>query len=120
MTGHIELRPASMPLCSPADTIELIGFTHTMTRHAVRREWTYVAVHRGHGLWTHVYEVVNLDGAFGDEIHLIRVMPGDRRDEARSWALLAGKGNKLTGAPGSRDVAVHKTQESKCLLPATP
>jgi hypothetical protein len=125
MTGHLELRPASMPLCGPADTIELIGFTHTTSRHAVRREWIYVAVHRGHGLWTHVYEVVNLDGAFGDEIRLIRVMPGDRRDDARSWAL-ARKGNVLTGVAegGSRtasaDGTVNTTQEQRCLLPAVP
>jgi hypothetical protein len=130
MTGHLELRPASIPLCGPADTIELIGFTHTTSRHAVRREWTYVAVHRGHGLWTHVYEVVNLDGAFGDEIRLIRVMPGDRRNDARSWAL-ARRGQELTGvAEGGGDTAsagspadtipVNTTKESRCLLPAAP
>ena len=125
MTGHLELRPASMPLCGPADTIELIAFTHRTSRHAVRREWIYVAVHRGHGLWTHVYEVVNLDGAFGDEIRLIRVMPGDRRNDARSWAL-ARRGQELTGvAEGGDDTAsagstVNTTKESRCLLPAAP
>ena len=119
MTGHIELRPASMPLCGPADTIELINFGRGTGRHAERRQWTYVAVHRGHGVWTHVYDVVHRPGPFGKEIRLIRVLPGDRRDEARSWAL-AVKGSKLTGAPGPRSVAVHTTQESKCLLPATP
>ena len=76
-----------MPLCGPADTIELIGAAHGTGRHAERQEWIYVAVHRRHGVWTHVYDVVHLPGAFGDEIRLIRVMPGDRRAEARSWAL---------------------------------
>mgnify|MGYP006202201013 CR=1 FL=1 len=37
MTGHIELRPASMPLCGPADTIELINFGRGTGRHAERR-----------------------------------------------------------------------------------
>ena len=57
-----------------------------------------MAVHRRHGVWTHVYEVVQLTGAFGDEIRLIRVMPGDRRSEARSWAL-ARKGKRDLPAP---------------------
>jgi len=87
MTGHVELRPEAMPLCGPADTIELIGAARGTGRHADCREWTYVAVHRGHGLWTHVYDVVQLPGPFGNEIRLIRVLPGDRRAEARSWAL---------------------------------
>jgi hypothetical protein len=115
MTGHHELRPESLPLCGPADSIELIGFTHTTGRHADRQEWIYVAVHRRHGVWTHVYEVVHLTGAFGNEIRLIRVMPGDRRAEARSWAL-ARKGNE-TASAGS---TVKLPQESRCLLPAAP
>jgi hypothetical protein len=119
MTGHHELRPEAMPLCGPADTIELIGSSRGTGRHTERRQWTYVAVHRGHGVWTHVYDVVHLPGPFGKEIRLIRVVPGDQRDEARSWALTV-KGSKLTGAPGPRGVAVHATQESKCLLPDTP
>ena len=117
MTGYhepqpAELRPESLPLCGPADSIELIGFTHTTGRHAERQEWIYVAVHRRHGVWTHVYDVVHRPGPFGKEIRLIRVLPGDRQDEARSWAL-AVKGSKLTGARG---VAVHTIQESKRLL----
>jgi hypothetical protein len=125
MTGHLELRPESVPLCGPADTIELIGFTYRTSRRAERQEWIYVAVHRGHGTWTHVYEVVQLTGAFGDEIRLIRVMPGDRRADARYWAL-ARKGNVLTGVAegGSRtasaDGTVNTTQEQRCLLPAVP
>jgi hypothetical protein len=125
MTGQHELRPESLPLCGPADTIELIGFTHKTCRHAERQEWIYVAVHRRHGLWTHVYEVVQLTGAFSDEIRLIRVLPGDRRNDARSWAL-ARKGQELTGvAEGGGDTAsagsrVNTTKEQRCLLPAAP
>jgi hypothetical protein len=143
MTGHHELRPEAMPLCGPADTIELIGSAHGTGHHAERREWVYVAVHRGHGLWTHVYDVVHHPGPFGEEIRLIRVLPGDRRDEARSWAL-AAKGKRLAGTAGhgkfagtagygkfagtaERDgamamagSAVDTTRESKCLLPAAP
>jgi len=115
MTGQPELRPETLPLCGPADTIELIGSTQGTGRHAGRQQWIYVAVHRGHGVWTHVYDVVHHPGPFGKEIRLIRVLPGDRRDEARSWAL-AVKGSKPTGAPGPRGVAVHTTQESKRLL----
>jgi hypothetical protein len=120
MTGYhepqpAELRPESLPLCGPADSIELIGFTHRTSRHAERQEWIYVAVHRRHGVWTHVYEVVHLTGAFGDEIRLIRVMPGDRRTEARSWAL-ARKENEFTSAGST----VNTTQEPRCLLPAAP
>ena len=83
----------------------------------IARQWIYVAVHRGHGVWTHVYDVVHLPGAFGEEIRLIRVLPGDRRDEARSWAL-AGKETNYCAR--HRQCAVHTTQESKCLLPAAP
>ena len=63
-----------------------------------------MAIHRGHGLWTHVYEVVNLDGAFSDEIRLIRVMPGDRRNDARSW-VLARRGQELPAWPKGGDDA---------------
>jgi hypothetical protein len=106
MTGHSEIRPEAMPLCGPADTIELIGSARGTGRHADRQEWFYVAVHRGYGLWTHVYDVVRLPGDFGDEIHLIRVLPGDRQDEARSWTR-ALKGDKLTGVTEEEDNA-HK------------
>ena len=125
MTGHIELRPASMPLCGPADTIELIGFARGTGRHAERRQWIYVAVHRGHGLWTHVYDVVHLPGPFGEEIRLIRVLPGDRRNEARSWAL-ARKGQELTGAaeggatPQAPEARPTQQRSRRCLLPAAP
>jgi hypothetical protein len=98
MTEHLELRPEAMPLCGPADTIELIGSGRGTGRHAERLQWIYVAVHRGHGVWTHVYDVVHLPGPFGKEIRLIRVLPGDRRDEARSWAL-AVKGANLLALP---------------------
>ena len=104
MTGHVELRPEAMPLCGPADTIELIGAARRTGRHADCREWTYVAVHRGHGLWTHVYDVVQLPGPFGNEIRLIRVLPGDRRAEARSWAL-ARKERILPARPKAGDTA---------------
>jgi hypothetical protein len=125
MIGHHELRPELLPLCGPADTIELIGCTHGTGRHAGRQEWIYVAVHRGYGVWTHVYDVVQLPGAFGDEIRLIRVMPGDRQEEARSWAL-ARRGNELTGAAkrggktASAGSKFNTTQETRCLLPAEP
>ena len=119
MTGHIELRPASMPLCGPADTIELINFGRGTGRHAERRQWTYVAVHRGHGVWTHVYDVVHRPGPFGKEIRLIRVLPGDRRVEARNWALSAKTGKFTCTAEVDED-AVATTQEQRCLLPAEP
>jgi hypothetical protein len=118
MTGHLELRPEAMPLCGPADTIELIGAARGTGRHVDRREWTYVAVHRSHGLWTHVYDVVHLPGAFGEEIRLIRVLPGDRRAEARSWAL-AVKGKDLADTAEQGDSsaragnAIHMTRRSK-------
>ena len=102
MTASFELRPESMPLCGPADTIELVGSAQGTGRHADRQEWVYVAVHRGHGLWTHVYDVVHLPGAFGEEIRLVRVLPGDRRDEARYWALTAKAGTYLRGRSGRR------------------
>jgi hypothetical protein len=130
MTGHHELRPEAMPLCGPADTVELIGSSRGTGRHTERRQWTYVAVHRGHGVWTHVYDVVHLPGPFGKEIRLIRVLPGDQRNDARSWALTR-RGQELAGAAeGGGDTAgagspadtipVNTTKESRCLLPAAP
>jgi hypothetical protein len=115
MTGQPEIRPETLPLCGPADTIELIGSTQGTGRHAGRQQWIYVAVHRRHGVWTHVYHVVHLPGAFSDEIRLMRVIPGDRRDDARSWAL-ARKGKETAGAGST----VNTIQESRCLLPAAP
>jgi hypothetical protein len=116
MSASFELRPESMPLCGPADTIELVGSAQGTGRHADRQEWVYVAVHRGHGLWTHVYDVVHLPGAFGEEIRLIRVLRGDRRAEARNWALTAKTGKFNFTA----EDAVRTTQEQRCLLPAEP
>jgi hypothetical protein len=119
MSASFQLRPESMPLCGPADTIELVGSAQGTGRHADRQEWVYVAVHRSHGLWTHVYDVVHLPGAFGEEIRLIRVLPGDRRVEARNWALSAKTG-KFTFTAEADEDAVRTTQEQRCLLPAEP
>ncbi|GEO43750.1 hypothetical protein SAE02_78980 [Skermanella aerolata] len=119
MSASFELRPESMPLCGPADTIELVGSARGTGRYADRQEWVYVAVHRGHGLWTHVYDVVHLPGAFGEEIRLIRVLRGDRRVEARKWALTAKTGKFNFTAEADED-AVRTTQEQRCLLPAEP
>jgi hypothetical protein len=77
------------PLCGPTDTMELIGRCDGTGRNMDRRDWIYVAVHRSYGLWTHVYDVVRLPGCSRTEIRLIRVMAGDRLDEARAWALAA-------------------------------
>jgi hypothetical protein len=81
-------RPATVPLCAPADTIELIGSLRRGTgRDADREVWVYVVVHRSHGLWTHLYDVVESPGRSRSEIRLIRIMAGDRLAEARAWAL---------------------------------
>jgi hypothetical protein len=106
MSGLLEIRPESVPLCGPADTIELISFGHGRGRNADRQEWIYVAVHRSHGLWTHVYDVVRIPGCPSAEIRLIRVMAGDRRTEARSWAMVA-KGNDLCGRSGNVDRSLY-------------
>ena len=58
-------------------------------------------------------------GAFGEEIRLIRVLPGDRRVEARKWALTAKTG-KFTFTAEADEDAVRTTQEQRCLLPAEP
>ena len=108
MSGIIELRPESMPLCGPADTIELIGSAQGTGRHAEPPGMDLCGRSRGHGLWTHVYDVVHLPGAFGEEIRLIRVMPGDRRAEARYWALTA-KGRKLTASTEATETPSRST-----------
>jgi hypothetical protein len=109
MFGLSEIWPESVPLCGPADTIELIDFgcgTCETGRNADRQEWIFVAVHRSDGVWTHVYDVVRLRGCMSPEIRLIRVMPGDRQEEARSW-VLAVKGNDFRGRTTEVDRSLY-------------
>jgi len=95
--------PLSVPLCGPADTMELIA-TGSVADH---REWIYVVVHRSYGLWTHIYDVVELPDCSRMEIRLIRIMAGDRIDEARVWAqslalaLLPATANDAGGPAGT-------------------
>jgi hypothetical protein len=106
MFGLSEIWPESVPLCGPADTIELIDFGCGTGLKADRQEWIYVAVHRSDGVWTHVYDVVRLRGCMRPEIRLIRVMPGDRQEEARSW-VLAVKGNDFCGRTTEMDRSLY-------------
>jgi hypothetical protein len=106
MFGLLEIWPESVPLCGPTDTIELIDFSCGTGSKTNRQEWIYVAVHRSNGVWTHVYDVVRLRGCTRPEIRLIRVMPGDRQEEARSWAL-AVKGNDLCGRTTETDRSLY-------------
>ena len=56
--------PTTVPLCGPADTLELIaGGSRATAREPDRREWIFAAVHRGHGTWTHLYLVVEFGPA---------------------------------------------------------
>ncbi|UEM24899.1 hypothetical protein JL100_034750 (plasmid) [Skermanella mucosa] len=95
-----------MPLLGPADTLELIGFGKGTGCRSGFREWIYVALHRTYGDWTHVYDVVLRPGCLDAEIRLIRVMPGDRRGEARSWAM-AARGNDLRGRAAGPDDSLY-------------
>ena len=53
--------PSTIPLCGPADTLELIaGGSRATAREPDRREWVFAAIHRSHGTWTHLYLVVEL------------------------------------------------------------
>ena len=110
MSGLSGIRPETIPLCGPADTLELVECCNGTGRHAGRREWLYVAVHRSYGLWTHIYEVVDIPGYPRAEIRLIRVMAGDRRADARSWVLNI-KGQDAS----SRSEGVDKTHYGRGL-----
>jgi hypothetical protein len=47
----------------------------------------YVVVHRRHGAWTHVYAVEAGTGRDRREVRLLKVLEGDRLDEAVRWAV---------------------------------
>ena len=47
----------------------------------------YVAVHRGHGVWTHVYRVVRDPRSGRLAVFVERVMAGDQASAARAWVL---------------------------------
>ena len=76
-------RSAEIPLAGPDDTIEQLDERPCPGRRDPhRREILYAVVHRGAGLWTHLYRVV-LAAASRPEIHLDRVLEGDRLAELR-------------------------------------
>ena len=62
--------------------------THWRTnrRGPARCEAVYVVVHRGYGAWTHVYAVETHAARDRCEVRLLRVLAGDRLDEAIRWA----------------------------------
>ncbi|MFE0755643.1 hypothetical protein ACFW16_16905 [Inquilinus sp. NPDC058860] len=74
---------AAIPLAGPGDTVERLD-EHPCPgpRDPHRREILYAVVHRGAGLWTHLYRVV-LAAASRPEIHLDRVLEGDRLADLR-------------------------------------
>ena len=74
---------AEIPLANPGDTVERLDERPCPgPRDPHRREILYAVVHRGAGLWTHLYRVV-IAAAFRPEIHLDRVLEGDRLAELR-------------------------------------
>lgn len=79
-----EFRPAEVPLAGPEDTIERLDERPCpRPRQPDRREILYAVVHRGAGLWTHLYRVVVAPALGRPEIHLDRVLPGDRLADLR-------------------------------------
>jgi len=88
MSERLSPAPRIAPLCGMVDTIELIaGGSRPTRRHPDRREWLYAVVHRSHGVWTHLYTVIDQPGIGSAEIHLIRIYAGDCLEQARLWAL---------------------------------
>lgn len=76
-------RSAEVPLANPGDTVERLDERpRPGRRDPHRREILYAVVHRGAGLWTHLYRVV-VTAALRPEIHLDRVLEGDRLAELR-------------------------------------
>ena len=74
---------AQIPLANPGDTVERLDERPCPARRDPdRREVLYAVVHRGAGLWTHLYRVV-VTAALRPEIHLDRVLEGDRLAELR-------------------------------------
>ncbi|MGK9230487.1 hypothetical protein KXS07_02240 [Inquilinus limosus] len=75
---------AAIPLAGPEDTIERLDERPCPgPRDPGRREVLYAVVHRGAGLWTHLYRVVLATVPTRPEIHLDRVLEGDRLAELR-------------------------------------
>ncbi|MGK9168565.1 hypothetical protein KXR53_19790 [Inquilinus limosus] len=77
-------RSAEIPLAGPEDTVERLDERPCPgPRDPGRREILYAVVHRGAGLWTHLYRVIIAAAPARPEIHLDRVLPGDRLAELR-------------------------------------
>ncbi|WP_026873753.1 hypothetical protein [Inquilinus limosus] len=75
---------AAIPLAGPDDTIERLDERPCPGRRDPgRREILYAVVHRGAGLWTHLYRVVLATAPARPEIHLDQVLEGDRLAELR-------------------------------------
>ncbi|EWY41532.1 hypothetical protein N825_28425 [Skermanella stibiiresistens SB22] len=88
MSERQPVAPATIPLCGPADTLELIaGGSRATAREPDRCEWVFGAVHRGFGTWTHLYLVIESSRLGRSEIRLSLVLEGDRLDEARRRAV---------------------------------
>ncbi|UEM04533.1 hypothetical protein JL101_003565 [Skermanella rosea] len=88
MSERLPVAPATIPLCGPDDSIELItGGSRATAREPDRYEWVFAAVHRGLGTWTHLYLVVESRRRGRPEIHLRLVLRGDRLEEARRRAV---------------------------------
>lgn len=71
----------------PDDSVIQVGTCTPPGRGRHVAATVQVVVHRRHGLWTHVYRVLQGDRPGRLLIFLHKVFEGERIDEARRWAV---------------------------------
>lgn len=71
----------------PADTATFVAEVERRDRLGrTERDTLYAVVHRGHGLWTHVYRINRNDRSDRMLVHVEKIYEGDRLREACTWA----------------------------------
>jgi hypothetical protein len=87
MLDGSNLRPELSLFLHPEDDAEFVMTCDRLrVGGAAERGAVFVAVHRRHGTWTHVYCVVNGRRTDRMTVYLEKVFAGDRAQDAVAWA----------------------------------
>jgi hypothetical protein len=85
-TSHLELYTRAIDLGPDDQALPIVTRKSDHSPHPQWCEIVGVAVHRRHGTWTHVYACL-LTPQARPVVHLVRVLEGERIDEAVEWVM---------------------------------